>query len=120
MGFAIYFQPFVPGYASLAAPLYDMSADKFDWNRKPWKVDYLAAFKAFKQALNAGKLFISKELLSGKRKDPYKEPEIKDYGTAHVNTQDQDVELRSSVSYTLDDNQKLRLRREHQRWIGFR
>ena len=62
-----------------------------------------------------GKLFISKELLSGQRKDPYKEPEIKDYGTARVDTQDEDVELRSSVSYTLDDNQKLRLRREHQR-----
>ena len=52
MGFAIYFQPFVPGYASLAAPLYDMSTDKFDWNRKSWKVDYIAAFKTFKQALN--------------------------------------------------------------------
>ena len=64
---------------------------------------------------SAGKLFISKELLSGQRKDPYKEPEIKDYGTARVDTQDEDVELRSSVSYTLDDNQKLRLRREHQR-----
>ena len=36
MGFAIYFQPFVPNYASLAAPLYDMSTDKFDWNRKSW------------------------------------------------------------------------------------
>ena len=60
-----------------------------------------------------GKLFISQELLSGKRKEPYKEPEIKDYGTAQVDQQDEDVEIRSSVKYTLDDNQKLRLRREH-------
>ena len=56
-----------------------------------------------------GKLFISKELLSGKRKKPYKEPEIKDYGTAHVDEQDEDVELRSSVRYTLDDSQKRNL-----------
>ena len=62
-----------------------------------------------------GKLFISQELSSGKRKEPYKEPEIKDYGAAQVDQQDEDVELRSSVKYTLDDNQKLRLRRERQR-----
>ena len=62
-----------------------------------------------------GKLSISQELLSGKRKEPYKEPEIKDYGTAEVVQMDKDVEIRSSVKYTLDENQKLRLRREHQR-----
>ena len=28
-----------------------------------------------------GKLFIAKELIDGKRKEPYKEPDIKDFGT---------------------------------------
>ena len=49
---AIYFQPFVKDYASLAAPLYDMSADKFNWDKKTWAVDYLDCFKKFKKALN--------------------------------------------------------------------
>ena len=39
-------------YASLAAPLYDMSADKFNWEKKTWTVDYMECFKRFKKALN--------------------------------------------------------------------
>ena len=63
-----------------------------------------------------GKLFISKEILSGRRKEPYKEPDIKDFGTPRVEKSDDDeVEIRSNVTYTLDDNQRLKLRREHQR-----
>ena len=81
-----------------------------------------------------GKLYIAKELMEAKRKQPYKEPDIKDFGTPVETVAEDDepaavVEEGSSqsrrkastasrskqttITYTLDDNQKLRLRREH-------
>ena len=59
----------------------------------------------------------------GQRKDPCVEPDVKDYGTATEAEDGEIIETRSSAStrrqprltYTLDDNQKLKLRREHQR-----
>ena len=83
-----------------------------------------------------GKLFIAKELIDGKRKEPYKEPDVKDFGTP-VETVVEDDEAstasekatapstrkataasrarQANVTYTLDDNQKLKLSREHQK-----
>ena len=88
---------------------------------------------------------MAKELIEGKRKDPYTEPDIKDYGTrvetvveeeesvaiaddastqssqstqsrrrAATTTESATARPRQTiVTYSLDDNQKLRLRREH-------
>ena len=58
LGFAIYFQPFVKDYATLAARLYQMTTKDFDWNPKEWKEDYESIFNEFKSALqNSQKLF---------------------------------------------------------------
>jgi len=58
LGFAIYFQPFVKDYATLAARLYQMTTKDFDWNPKEWKEDFENIFNEFKAALqNSQKLF---------------------------------------------------------------
>ena len=46
-----------------------------------------------------GKLFIAKELIEGKRKDPYVEPDIKDFGT-RVETIVEDVETATAAEDT--------------------
>ena len=58
LGFAIYFQPFVKGYATLAAKLYHMTTKNFDWNKSTWTEDYESVFDKFKTALqNSQRLF---------------------------------------------------------------
>ena len=58
LGFAIYFQPFVRNYATLAAKLYQMTTKDFDWDRTKWKEDFEGVFKEFKMALqNSQRLF---------------------------------------------------------------
>ena len=51
LGFAIYFQPFVENYATLAAKLYQMTTKEFDWDKTKWEEDYEQIFNEFKQAL---------------------------------------------------------------------
>lgn len=50
LGAALFFQSFVPNYATLAAPLNDMIKNDFDWSPKSWKVDYQRHFMDMKKA----------------------------------------------------------------------
>lgn len=47
LGAALYFSPFVQHYASLAAPMYDMTRKGFDWKPATWTLDYKAEFDKF-------------------------------------------------------------------------
>ena len=51
LGFALYFKSFVEHYATLAAPLYEMTKDSFSWDGKEWTEERLTAFKKFQAAL---------------------------------------------------------------------
>ncbi len=50
LGFSQYFQHHAgPEFATVRAPLSDMTHKTFDWDQKTWKVDYKASFKRFKE-----------------------------------------------------------------------
>ena len=51
LGTALFFQPFVPHYASLVAPLHDMTHQTFDWREDRWATDYKRVFQTVKKAL---------------------------------------------------------------------
>jgi hypothetical protein len=51
LGLCIFFQRFVPHYASKVAQLYDMTKQNFNWDVTSWKVDYHTVFKDAKQAI---------------------------------------------------------------------
>jgi len=51
LGTALFFSSFVPHYASVAAPLYDMIKNDFNWDESTWTKAYKPAFEAFKTAL---------------------------------------------------------------------
>jgi len=51
LGFALYFKSFVEHYATLAAPLYEMTKDTFLWDGKEWTDERVQAFKKFQTAL---------------------------------------------------------------------
>jgi len=51
LGLCIFFQRFVPHYASKVAQLYDMTKQNFNWEVTSWKVDYHTVFKDAKQAI---------------------------------------------------------------------
>jgi len=51
LGCAGFFQPFVPKYSTIVAPLHDMTKDNFSWDDSGWSVDYVKVFEAFKEAL---------------------------------------------------------------------
>ena len=59
LGAALFFQPFVPNYSSLTAPLHDMTKQSFNWSDpSTWTVDYLVIFDKVKDALvNATAIF---------------------------------------------------------------
>jgi hypothetical protein len=58
LGLGIFFQRFVPQYATTVAPLYEMTKQKFVWDPKTWKVDYVKVFESAKQAiLNSLRLY---------------------------------------------------------------
>lgn len=51
LGFALYFKSFVPHYATLAAPLYEMTKDTFAWDGTEWTDERVLAFRSFQTAL---------------------------------------------------------------------
>ena len=51
LGLCIFFQRFVPNYASIVAPLYDMTKQKFVWDSKAWQLDYVSVFESCKEAI---------------------------------------------------------------------
>ena len=51
LGVGVFFRIFMAMYATLTAPLNDMTKAKFNWDPKTWKVDYVGVFNRFKQAL---------------------------------------------------------------------
>ncbi len=51
LGFALYFKSFVPHYATLAAPLYEMTKDTFAWDGAEWTPERVQAFRTFQTAL---------------------------------------------------------------------
>ena len=51
LGAALYFTPFVPNFASLAAPMYDMTRKDFDWKPSTWTLDYKVEFDKFIAAI---------------------------------------------------------------------
>ena len=59
LGAALFFQPFVPNYSSLTAPLHDMTKQSFNWSDpSTWTTDYLVIFNKVKDALvNATAIF---------------------------------------------------------------
>jgi len=59
LGTANFFQPFVPGYATMAAPLSDMTKNTFPWSKPDsWQVNYRQCFEDFKvQLLHCLELF---------------------------------------------------------------
>jgi len=58
LGVGIFFQKFVPHYATKVAPMYDMTKQNFIWDEKTWKYDYRGAFEDAKKAiLDALKLY---------------------------------------------------------------
>lgn len=53
LGSALFFKDFLPHYSTLAAPLYEMVSDKFDWiDQTTWTKDYEAHYSSFLQALS--------------------------------------------------------------------
>ena len=53
LGAALFFQPFVPHFATHAALLHEMTHKSFVWDPSTWKADYRKAFDDFKQVLVA-------------------------------------------------------------------
>lgn len=53
LGTAGFFSGFVPSFATLAAPLTDMTAKSFNWDRSKWIRDYDDDFAALKEAMVA-------------------------------------------------------------------
>ena len=53
LGVGIFFQRFVPHYASIVAPLYEMTKQKFNWDKDSWKIDYEAIFDEAKRTIIA-------------------------------------------------------------------
>jgi hypothetical protein len=51
LGFALYFKSFVEHYATLAAPLYEMTKDDFPWDGKEWTAERVQSFRTFQNAL---------------------------------------------------------------------
>jgi hypothetical protein len=52
LGAAIFFRSFVPHFASLTAPLHDMTRQEFDWKHPDrWSQDYPKVFEGLKSAL---------------------------------------------------------------------
>lgn len=51
LGGALFFHHHIPNYSEWAARLYEMTHDKFSWNRVDWKYDYVAHFNLFKVAI---------------------------------------------------------------------
>jgi hypothetical protein len=51
MGVFLFFRDFIPHYATLAAPLYDLIGSKFKWDECHDKNKYVAAFEKIKEAL---------------------------------------------------------------------
>ena len=51
LGSSGFFQPFVPNYSIIVAPLHDMTKLAFDWRPSEWKQDYVGVFENFKDAL---------------------------------------------------------------------
>lgn len=51
IGFALYFKSFVPHFATLAAPLHDMTRDGFVWDDSVWTAERLRDFESFKEEL---------------------------------------------------------------------
>lgn len=51
LGTAGFFGSFVPSFATLAAPLTDMTKKNFSWDRTTWQLDYENCFNEFKSAL---------------------------------------------------------------------
>lgn len=51
LGFALYFKSFVEHYATLAAPLYEMTKDDFPWDGTEWTPQRVDAFRTFQTAL---------------------------------------------------------------------
>ncbi len=58
LGVGIFFQKFVPHYATKVAPLYEMTKQGFNWDESSWKCDYHKVFNDAKLAiLDAMKLY---------------------------------------------------------------
>jgi hypothetical protein len=53
LGSAIFFSSFIPHFASLSAPLYEMTHNNFVWNPAKWSTKYHNAFDAMKAAIAA-------------------------------------------------------------------
>ena len=53
LGVGIFFQRFVPSYATVVAPLYEMTKQNFDWDKNSWKIDYEAIFEEAKRTIVA-------------------------------------------------------------------
>jgi hypothetical protein len=53
LGVSIFFQRFVPNYAVIVAPLYDMTKQSFNWDRSTWTIDYNKVFGDAKVAILA-------------------------------------------------------------------
>lgn len=51
LGFALYFKSFVEHYATLAAPLYEMTKDDFPWDGTEWTPERVQLFRNFQTAL---------------------------------------------------------------------
>jgi hypothetical protein len=52
LGFALYFKSFVEHYATLAAPLYEMTKADFPWDGTEWTPQRVDAFRTFQTALS--------------------------------------------------------------------
>jgi hypothetical protein len=52
LGCGVFFQPFIRNYAEVAAPLYDLTKESFNWNRELWKIDYETEFSRLKEAMS--------------------------------------------------------------------
>ena len=52
LGSALFFKSFIPHYASLSAPLNDMTHKDFDWKKTEWTVDYITHFETLKVAIS--------------------------------------------------------------------
>ena len=51
LGMGNFFQPHVPCYSQLTAPLHDMTKAGFNWDPTTWTVDYVDVYSKFKAAL---------------------------------------------------------------------
>ena len=51
LGVGVFFNEFIPDYATKASKLYDMIKPTFNWNTSTWLEDYEAEFEKVKLAL---------------------------------------------------------------------